>query len=130
MDTVGFIRDLPKDLIEAFRATLEEASDADLLLHVIDDAQDGEDSRVAAVHDVLEAIGCGEIPRLIIRNKCDLSGHKAGRIGGHSVRVSATANQGLVDLRRMVQDRLVGREVVLELADDQPHGEWSPLDDR
>ncbi len=129
VDTVGFIRDLPKDLIEAFRATLEEASDADLLLHVIDDAQDGEETRVAAVHDVLDAIGCGDIPRLIIRNKCDLSGHKAGRLGGHSVRVSATANQGLVDLRCMVQDRLVGREVVLESPENHPHDEWSPLDE-
>ena len=129
VDTVGFIRDLPKDLIEAFRATLEEASDADLLLHVIDDAQDGEETRVAAVHDVLEAIGCGGIPRLIVRNKCDLSGHAAGRLGGHSVRVSATANEGLVELRHMVQDRLLGRELVLHSPEDTLSDEWSPLDD-
>ena len=129
VDTVGFIRDLPKDLIEAFRATLEEASDADLLLHVIDDAQAGEEARVAAVHDVLDAIGCGEIPRLIVRNKCDLSGHPAGRLGGHSVRVSATDNKGLVELRRMVQDRLVGREVLLQPSADESSHEWTPLDE-
>ena len=129
VDTVGFIRDLPRDLIEAFRATLEEASDADLLLHVIDDAQDGEERRVAAVHDVLEAIGCGAIPRLIVRNKCDASGHSAGRIGGHSVRVSATTGEGLAELRSMVQDRLIGRDLELELERNEPAKEWSPLDE-
>ena len=128
VDTVGFIRDLPKDLIEAFRATLEEAADADLLLHVIDDAQDGEDRRVEAVHEVLDAIGCGEIPRLIVRNKCDLSGHACGRVGGHSVRVSATNDEGLEALRAVVQDRLIGREVPEATKDSQANGDWSPLD--
>jgi GTP-binding protein HflX len=128
VDTVGFIRDLPKDLIEAFRATLEEVSDADLLLHVIDDAQDGEESRVEAVHGVLEAIGCGEIPRLIVRNKCDLSGHAGGRLGGHSVRVSATTDQGLIALRSMVQGRLIGRDVAAADKNSEAPGDWSPLD--
>jgi GTP-binding protein HflX len=128
VDTVGFIRALPKELIEAFRATLEEASDADLLLHVIDDAQDGEDSRVAAVHEVLDEIGCGQIPRLIVRNKCDVSGHQAGRLGGHSVRVSAVTQEGLLELRSMVQDRLVGREVLAESIAPSDEADWSPLD--
>jgi GTP-binding protein HflX len=128
VDTVGFIRDLPKDLIEAFRATLEEASDADLLLHVIDDAQDGEEARVEAVHEVLEAIGCGEIPRLIVRNKCDLSGHACGRRGGHSVRVSAKTDEGLTALRSMVQDRLIGREVPDAAKGGEAPDDWSPLD--
>ncbi len=128
VDTVGFIRSLPKELIEAFRATLEEAADADLLLHVIDDSQDGEEARIDAVHEVLEAIGCGRIPRLIVRNKCDLSGYASGRLGGHSVRLSAKTDQGLDLLRSMVQDRLIGREVPEAVQDDPATGEWSPLD--
>jgi GTP-binding protein HflX len=131
VDTVGFIRDLPKDLIEAFRATLEEAADADLLLHVIDDAQEGEEARIKAVHNVLEAIGCADIPRLIVRNKCDLSGNEPGRRGAHSVLVSAVADLGLEDLRSMVQDRLIGRELTIDepsAAAEEEADDWSPLD--
>jgi GTP-binding protein HflX len=128
VDTVGFIRDLPRELIEAFRATLEEASDADLLLHVIDDAQGGETARVEAVHEVLQAIGCGEIPRILVRNKCDLSERPAGRRGGQAVRVSATTGDGLATLREMVKNRLIGQSV--EDLKDQDSGDdsWSPLD--
>ena len=70
-DTVGFIRDLPHELIAAFRSTLSEARDADLLLHVIDAADPHHTERIAQVDSVLHAIGAGEIPQLLVFNKID-----------------------------------------------------------
>ncbi|MBN8214153.1 MAG: GTPase HflX [Xanthomonadales bacterium] len=70
-DTVGFVRDLPHDLVAAFRSTLSEAREADLLLHVIDAADPLRDERIAQVEAVLEEIGAGEIPQLLVYNKID-----------------------------------------------------------
>ena len=70
-DTVGFIRQLPHDLVAAFRATLEETMEAQLLVHVIDVTASDRNDRVRDVHDVLDAIGAGEIPRIEVFNKCD-----------------------------------------------------------
>ena len=70
-DTVGFIRQLPHDLVAAFRATLEETMEAQLLVHVIDATAPDRNDRVRDVHDVLDAIGAGEIPRIEVFNKCD-----------------------------------------------------------
>jgi GTP-binding protein HflX len=71
-DTVGFIRDLPHDLIAAFRATLEESREADLLLHVVDAADAERDVRMEQVDAVLRAIGADQVPRLLVYNKIDL----------------------------------------------------------
>jgi len=73
-DTVGFIRDLPLTLIAAFRATLEEAVQADLLLHVVDSASPQRDEQIAEVEKVLIDIGAADIPRLMVYNKVDLAG--------------------------------------------------------
>jgi GTPase len=70
-DTVGFVRDLPHDLVAAFRSTLSEAREADLLLHVIDAADPLRDERIAQVEAVLEEIGAGDIPQLLVYNKID-----------------------------------------------------------
>jgi GTP-binding protein HflX len=70
-DTVGFIRDLPHGLIDAFRATLEEAADADLLLHVVDAANPHHLEQIAQVQQVLEEIGAGQVPQLLVFNKID-----------------------------------------------------------
>ncbi len=70
-DTVGFVRDLPHELVAAFRSTLAEAREADLLLHVIDAADPLRDERIAQVDSVLEEIGAGEIPQLLVYNKID-----------------------------------------------------------
>ena len=70
-DTVGFIRQLPHDLVAAFRATLEETKEAQLLVHVVDATAPDRNDRIRDVHDVLRAIGAGEIPRLEVFNKCD-----------------------------------------------------------
>lgn len=71
-DTVGFIRHLPHKLVEAFRATLQEASEASLLVHVIDAADPDRDFNVAQVDTVLEEIGAAEVPRLLVMNKIDI----------------------------------------------------------
>src|SRR4029434_4893972 len=68
-DTVGFIRDLPEDLVAAFRATLEELADADLLLHVVDAASPAYGRRIEAVREVLEQIGLGQTPELLVFNQ-------------------------------------------------------------
>ncbi|HVV83062.1 MAG TPA: GTPase HflX [Kofleriaceae bacterium] len=70
-DTVGFIRDLPKDLVAAFRATLEEMQDADLLLHVVDAADPDRDQQIEAVGTILRDLGLAEKPRLLVWNKID-----------------------------------------------------------
>lgn len=71
-DTVGFIRDLPHDLVAAFRATLAEAREADLLLHVVDASDPERDQRIADVEAVLAQIGAGELPQVLVYNKLDL----------------------------------------------------------
>ena len=71
-DTVGFIRDLPHKLVEAFEATLQEAADADLLLHVVDAASPLMAEQQAEVDRVLEEIGAADVPQVLVFNKCDL----------------------------------------------------------
>jgi GTP-binding protein HflX len=103
-DTVGFIRDLPPTLIAAFRATLEETVQADLLLHVIDAGSPQRDEQVAEVNKVLHDIGAADIPRILVYNKIDLAGYEPrverdehGTIA--RVFVSASQRLGLDGLR-------------------------------
>ena len=108
-DTVGFIRDLPRDLVAAFRATLEELEDADLLLHVVDAAAPDLERRIAAVRRVIEEIGVGGAPELLVFNQVDRLPPAAGaaladRFG--AVAVSALRGTGLADLLAAVEDRL------------------------
>lgn len=115
-DTVGFISHLPHKLVEAFRATLEEAANADLLLHVIDAAAEERDRNVEAVAEVLDEIGAGEIPSLKIMNKIDLMGLPA-RIDrddtGQPVAVwlSAQSGEGVDLLLQAIAER-VGRDMI------------------
>ena len=75
-DTVGFVRDLPHELVAAFRSTLQEARDADLLLHVIDAADPERAERIAQVDHVLDSIGAGDLPQIAIYNKIDRTGEE------------------------------------------------------
>jgi GTP-binding protein HflX len=70
-DTVGFIQDLPHSLVAAFRATLEEAVQADVLLHVVDSADPMREDRIAAVNEVLEEIGAADVPQIVVYNQID-----------------------------------------------------------
>ena len=110
VDTVGFIQKLPHGLVAAFRATLEEVAEADLLLHVIDASAEDHAQREAAVTRVLEEIDASERPRIAVFNKCDRL--PAGRVSAllasapGAVAVSASDGQGLPDLRQAIAERL------------------------
>lgn len=112
-DTVGFINDLPPDLIAAFRATLEETQEADLLLHVIDSRDEEHAAQIAEVNQVLRDIGAGDIPQIEVYNKIDLGPEAAARIDrdaeGRPVRVwlSARAGLGIDLLQQAIQERLL-----------------------
>jgi GTP-binding protein HflX len=103
-DTVGFIRHLPHQLVEAFSATLEEVRDADLILHVADasEPESRRATRAAAVAEVLDEIGAGELPRLLVLNKIDLvdAEERAALARRHpdAIRVSARTGEGLTAL--------------------------------
>jgi GTPase len=107
-DTVGFIRDLPHELVAAFHATLEETTQADLLLHVVDSASPDRDQQISAVITVLESIGASAVPQIIVWNKIDTAPDQRAASPGvvldeHGkiarVRVSAKTGTGLDLLR-------------------------------
>ena len=120
-DTVGFVRDLPHELIAAFRATLEESRDADLLLHVVDSSDPERIARIEQVDAVLQQIGAGEVPRLQVFNKIDLREGESPRIEmdeqGQPARayVSAARGLGLDALREAVTGLLGPIEETFEL---------------
>src|SRR5262249_34033660 len=96
-DTVGFIRKLPHQLVSAFRATLEEVVEADLILHVIDASDEDREEKRQVVLDVLEEIGAGDHHILTVYNKIDLL-HGSTTIPPDGVLVSAATSEGLPDL--------------------------------
>lgn len=116
-DTVGFIRELPHGLVEAFQATLQEAMDADLLLHVVDAANPDFPEQMAQVQRVLHEIGAAEIPQILVFNKLDALGVErhspalleryefSGHLQGKCL-VSARTGEGLDELRRMLAHAL------------------------
>jgi len=115
-DTVGFVRDLPHELVAAFRATLQETLEADLLLHVVDSSDPAHSERIYDVEDVLHEVGAHEIPSLMVFNKIDASGQDAGieRDGSgkaKAVRVSAMTAAGFEDLWQAIGERLGRRRI-------------------
>ena len=127
-DTVGFIRHLPHGLVAAFRSTLEETAQADLLLHVVDVNSPERHDQVAEVNKVLAEIGAQQIPQIVVYNKIDLQGLEAGvkrdeygKIA--SIHLSAKTGAGLAELRAAlveVRDAPVAEAQVEE---------WHPLND-
>ncbi len=105
-DTVGFISKLPHHLVEAFKATLEELSYADLLLHVIDSSNPEWREQVAVVESLIHDLGASETPRLDVFNKCDRYRGDILPHGEDIVTVSAKTGEGLDRLRSMIGDRL------------------------
>jgi GTP-binding protein HflX len=100
-DTVGFIRDLPPDLLAAFRATLEEIDDSDLIVHLIDGSHPDWERRAEAVNRILGELEYGDIPRLLVINKADLLDEDdlAERLGGRdALAISATQATGIQTL--------------------------------
>ncbi|MDP9419495.1 MAG: GTPase HflX [Actinomycetota bacterium] len=117
-DTVGFVRKLPHQLVEAFRSTLEVVAESDLLVHVVDVSAPDPEEQMRAVRGVLSEIGAGEVPELVVFNKVDVAGDEAKRLlPDHpgSVVISAATGEGTDDLLVAVSDRLRALETVVEL---------------
>src|SRR5947209_1236487 len=111
-DTVGFVQRLPTVLVAAFRATLEEVAEADLLVHVVDAASPHMLNQIKAVEQVLEEIGAGGCPMIVALNKADLLSSDIIQIAGvatelPTVRVSALNGTGMDELMRCISDNLV-----------------------
>ncbi len=126
-DTVGFVRDLPHELVAAFRSTLMEARDADLLLHVIDAADPDYDRRIAQVNDVLAGIGAGPIPQLHIFNKVDRLGRPAELVRDSqgnptAIWMSAAAGTGMELLRDALRETFGQAAMRLQVALPPEHG--------
>jgi GTP-binding protein HflX len=130
-DTVGFIRKLPHQLVEAFAATLEEALEADLILHVVDASQPEEEmsAMLSAVDDVLAEIGAGDRPRLLALNKVDLLSEDDRRALGfrypRAIQVSAATGEGMEPLAEAIEARFLSSLRPMELL--VPYGEGGRL---
>jgi GTP-binding protein HflX len=118
-DTVGFVRRLPHHLVEAFRSTLAEVAEADLLLHVVDGSDPDPAGQIAAVREVLMEIGAAELPELIVFNKSDLMGEQArarlANLYPDAMFISALEGQGLDRLAERVGELLERTMVTLTL---------------
>ena len=109
-DTVGFVRHLPTQLVEAFRSTLEEVGDSDLLLHVVDASHPDPEGQITAVRTVLGEIEGFEVPEIIVLNKADLASPETiarlrSQVGDSAV-VSARTGEGVDELRELIAERL------------------------
>ncbi len=116
-DTVGFVRKLPHQLVEAFRSTLEVVRDADLLLHVVDGSAVDSQAQIDAVHDVLRDIEADQVPELLVVNKLDRGPGAVQVAAAHpgSLVVSARTGQGVDRLVRTLSERLRRADQVVEL---------------
>lgn len=119
-DTVGFVRSLPHQLVEAFRSTLEEVGDADLILHVVDASHPDPDGQIAAVREVLGEIdGVGDIPEIIVLNKADVAlAESVERVQAHERNVflvSAHTGQGIPELLEFVANSLPRPTVTIDV---------------
>lgn len=117
-DTVGFIRQLPHDLVESFSSTLEETRDAELLLHVVDATAPDRDDLISQVDQVLEKIGADEVPQILVLNKIDRDDSLSPRIerdaDGHIQRVwvSAQTGAGLARIRDILRELFPAPETI------------------
>jgi len=117
-DTVGFISNLPHELVEAFMSTLKSVRLADLLVHVVDGASDFAETQIAAVRDVLVEIGADHVPELLVFNKADVTGSRAkdlAKLYEGSVWTSAKTGENLDEVVATVAERLRSRDRVITL---------------
>ena len=118
-DTVGFVRHLPHHLVEAFRSTLEEVTDADLVLHIVDGSDPDPEGQISAVREVLSEIGAGNLPELIVINKADVADPmqvaRLRRREPDAVVVSARTGEGIDDLLAALDQRLPHPEVEIDV---------------
>ena len=118
-DTVGFVRNLPTQLVEAFRSTLEEVADADVILHVVDGSHPDPEGQIAAVRSVFAEVDAHRIPEIIVLNKADAADPAViARIRAkepHAVVVSARTGEGIDELERAIAATIPRPDVRLEL---------------
>jgi GTP-binding protein HflX len=113
-DTVGFIQNLPHDLVAAFRATLEEAAEADLLLHVVDTSSPMRERQQQVVDEVLQELGAGGKPTLTVYNKIDQCSASTLSLltgGADTIRVNAFLEKDMTRLREAIEDNILGEVV-------------------
>ena len=118
-DTVGFVRRLPHQLIEAFRSTLEEVQDAALVLHIVDGSHPDPEGQLAAVRKVFAEINASEIPEVVVINKCDLADPiVVARLQAHEkhcVAVSAMTGEGLTELMAILEDEVPHQDLLVSV---------------
>ncbi|MFF0477404.1 GTPase HflX [Streptomyces sp. NPDC004284] len=118
-DTVGFVRHLPHHLVEAFRSTMEEVAESDLILHVVDGSHPAPEEQLAAVREVFRDVGAVDVPEIVIINKADAADplvlQRLLRMEKHSLVVSARSGQGIDELLALIDSELPRPEVELEV---------------
>jgi GTP-binding protein HflX len=127
-DTVGFVRHLPHQLVEAFRSTLEEVSNADLILHVVDGTDADPEGQLSAVREVLAEIDAANIPEIVVVNKIDSADpivvQRILRREKHSLAVSAHSGDGIEQLLAEIDRVLPGPNTPIDVLIPYEHGEF------
>ncbi|MFI1103503.1 GTPase HflX [Streptomyces melanogenes] len=126
-DTVGFVRHLPHHLVEAFRSTMEEVGDSDLILHVVDGSHPAPEEQLAAVREVIREVGAVDVPEIVVINKADAADplvlQRLLRIEKHSIAVSARTGMGIEQLLGIIDAELPRPEVEIEALVPYTHGQ-------
>lgn len=121
-DTVGFIQNLPHDLVAAFRATLEEANEADLILHVVDSSSPMREEQMKVVENILGELGAADKPQLVLFNKKDACSPEQLEMlpsGDGYLKISAYQDQDLAAVREAIQERLSGGNLTFRIPADR-----------
>jgi GTP-binding protein HflX len=126
-DTVGFVRHLPHQLVEAFRSTLEEVSDADLILHVVDGSDPTPEAQLAAVREVFSEVEAHKVREVVVVNKADAADPEVLarllRKEKHAIVVSARTGQGIDELLALIDDELPRPDIEIEVVVPYDRGE-------
>ncbi|MEU0692132.1 GTPase HflX [Streptomyces uncialis] len=126
-DTVGFVRHLPHHLVEAFRSTMEEVGDSDLILHVVDGSHPAPEEQLAAVREVIRDVGATQVREIVVINKADAADplvlQRLMRIEKHSLAVSARTGEGIEELLALIDSELPRPEVEVEALVPYTHGQ-------
>ncbi|MCN9242525.1 GTPase HflX [Streptomyces sp. RY43-2] len=125
-DTVGFVRHLPHHLVEAFRSTMEEVGDSDLILHVVDGSHPVPEEQLAAVREVIRDVGATDVPEIVVINKADAADplvlQRLQRNEKRSIVVSARSGQGIDELLALIDAELPRPSVEIEAVVPYTHG--------
>ncbi|GGM09046.1 GTPase HflX [Streptomyces fumigatiscleroticus] len=126
VDTVGFVRHLPHHLVEAFRSTMEEVGDSDLILHVVDGSHPNPEEQLAAVREVVRDVGATDVTEIVVINKADLADplvlQRLLRVEKRSIAVSARTGEGIDELLALIDDKLPRPSVEIQALVPYTHG--------